>query len=168
MPADLLDPPGMRMAADKKSPSSTVALNRRARHDYFIEDRYEAGLALQGWEVKALRAGRLQLSEGYVLLRNGEAWLFGAHISPLPTASTHLLPDPTRSRKLLLHRRQIDALVGAVDRKGYALVPLAVYWKDGRAKLEIGLAKGKKQHDKRADEKDRDWKREKARLLKPR
>ncbi|MFO1376124.1 MAG: SsrA-binding protein SmpB [Steroidobacteraceae bacterium] len=156
------------MAADKKSPSSTVALNRRARHDYFIEDRYEAGLALQGWEVKALRAGRLQLSEGYVLLRNGEAWLFGAHISPLPTASTHLLPDPTRSRKLLLHRRQIDALVGAVDRKGYALVPLAVYWKDGRAKLEIGLAKGKKQHDKRADEKDRDWKREKARLLKPR
>jgi len=158
----------MRMAADKKSPSSTVALNRRARHDYFIEDRYEAGLALQGWEVKALRAGRLQLSEGYVLLRNGEAWLFGAHISPLPTASTHLLPDPTRSRKLLLHRRQIDALVGAVDRKGYALVPLAVYWKDGRAKLEIGLAKGKKQHDKRADEKDRDWKREKARLLKPR
>ncbi len=158
----------MRMAADKKSPSSTVALNRRARHDYFIEDRYEAGLALQGWEVKALRAGRLQLSEGYVLLRNGEAWLFGAHISPLPTASTHLIPDPTRSRKLLLHRRQIDALVGAVDRKGYALVPLAVYWKDGRAKLEIGLAKGKKQHDKRADEKDRDWKREKARLLKPR
>ena len=103
-----------------------------------------------------------------MLLRNGEAWLFGAHISPLPTASTHLLPDPTRSRKLLLHRRQIDALVGAVDRKGYALVPLAVYWKDGRAKLEIGLAKGKKQHDKRADEKDRDWKREKARLLKPR
>ena len=158
----------MRMAADKKSPSSTVALNRRARHDYFIEDRYEAGLALQGWEVKALRAGRLQPSEGYVLLRNGEAWLFGAHISPLPTASTHLIPDPTRSRKLLLHRRQIDALVGAVDRKGYALVPLAVYWKDGRAKLEIGLAKGKKQHDKRADEKDRDWKREKARLLKPR
>ena len=168
MPADLLDPPGMRMAADKKSPPSTVALNKRARHDYFIEDRYEAGLALQGWEVKSLRAGRLQLNEGYVLLRNGEAWLFGAHISPLPTASTHLIPDPTRSRKLLLHRRQIDALVGAVDRKGYALIPLAVYWKDGRAKLEIGLAKGKKQHDKRADEKERDWKREKARLLKPR
>jgi SsrA-binding protein len=156
------------MAAEKKSTSSTVALNRRARHEYHIEDRYEAGLALQGWEVKSLRAGRLQLSEGYVLLRNGEAWLFGAHIAPLPTASTHLIPDPTRSRKLLLHRRQIDALVGAVDRKGYALIPLAVYWKDGRAKLEIGLAKGKKQHDKRADEKERDWKREKARLLKPR
>lgn len=156
------------MAAEEKSTSSTVALNRRARHDYFIEDRYEAGLALQGWEVKALRAGRLQLNEGYVQLRNGEAWLFGAHIAPLPTASTHLIPDPTRSRKLLLHRRQIDALIGAVDRKGYALIPLAVYWKDGRAKLEIGLAKGKKQHDKRADEKDRDWKREKARLLKPR
>jgi len=156
------------MAAEKKSTSSTVALNRRARHDYFIEERYEAGLALAGWEVKALRAGRLQLSEGYVLLRNGEAWLFGAHIAPLPTASTHVIADPTRSRKLLLHRRQIDALIGAVDRKGYALIPLAVYWKDGRAKLEIGLAKGKKQHDKRADEKDRDWKREKARLLKPR
>ncbi len=156
------------MAAEKKSTSSTVALNRRARHDYFIEERYEAGLALAGWEVKALRAGRLQLSEGYVLLRNGEAWLFGAHIAPLPTASTHVIADPTRSRKLLLHRRQIDALIGAVDRKGYALIPLAVYWKDGRAKLEIGLAKGKKQHDKRADEKDRDWKREEARLLKPR
>ena len=156
------------MATDKNNASTTVALNLRARHDYFIEDRYEAGLALQGWEVKALRAGRLQLSEGYVLLRNGEAWLFGAHVAPLPTASTHLIPDPTRSRKLLLHRRQLDALVGAVERKGYALIPLAVYWKDGRAKLEIGLAKGKKQHDKRADEKDRDWKREKARLLKPR
>jgi SsrA-binding protein len=156
------------MADERKTNAGTVALNRRARHDYFIEERHEAGLALQGWEVKALRAGRLQLTEGYVLLRNGEAWLFGAHVSPLSTTSTHVIADPTRSRKLLLHRRQLDALVGAVERKGYALIPLAVYWKDGRAKLEIGLAKGKKQHDKRADEKDRDWKREKARLLKPR
>lgn len=156
------------MAAEKKSTSSTVALNRRARHDYFIEERYEAGLALAGWEVKALRAGRLQLSEGYVLLRNGEAWLFGAHIAPLPTASTHVIADPTRSRKLLLHRRQIDGLVGAVERKGYTLVPLAVYWKNGKAKVEIGLARGKKQHDKRADSRDRDWEREKGRLMKHR
>ena len=119
-------------------------------------------------EVKALRAGRLQLNEGYVLLRNGEAWLFGAHVSPLSTTSTHVIADPTRSRKLLLHRRQLDALVGAVERKGYALIPLAVYWKDGRAKLEIGLAKGKKQHDKREAEKDRDWQRDKQRLMRHR
>jgi SsrA-binding protein len=145
-----------------------VAVNRKARHDYFIEERQEAGLALQGWEVKALRAGRLQLKEGYVLLKDGEAWLFGAHLSPLPTTSTHVIADPVRSRKLLLHRRQIDHLVGAVERKGYTIVPLQVYWKNGRAKLEIGLAKGKKQHDKRADQRDRDWERDKARLMKQR
>lgn len=143
-----------------------VAVNRKARHEYFIEERLEAGLALQGWEVKALRAGRLQLKEGYVLLKDGEAWLFGAHLSPLPTTSTHVIADPVRSRKLLLHRRQIDHLIGAVERKGYTIVPLQVYWKNGRAKLEIGLAKGKKQHDKRADQRDRDWQRDKARLMK--
>jgi SsrA-binding protein len=154
--------------AEQKNPSRTVALNKKARHDYFIDERFEAGLALQGWEVKALRAGRLQLKEGYILLKEGEAYLIGAHISPLSTTSTHVIADPTRLRKLLLHRRQIDSLIGAVDRKGYTLVPLSVYWKDGRAKLEIGLARGKKQHDKRADTKDRDWQREKARLMKHR
>jgi SsrA-binding protein len=154
------------MAADKDKPSTTIAENRKARHDYFIEDRYEAGLALEGWEVKSLRAGRAQLKEAYVYLRNGEAWLFGAHFSPLPSASTHVQPDPTRTRKLLLHRHQIDQLIGAVERSGYTIVPLSLYWKAGRAKLEIGLAKGKKQHDKRATDKSRDWEREKQRLLK--
>jgi len=152
---------------DKEAPGR-IAVNRRARHDYFIDERLEAGVVLQGWEVKALRAGRLQLAEAYVLLKDGEAWLFGAHVSPLPTASTHVKPDPTRSRKLLLHRRQIDSLVGSVERKGRALVPLAMYWKDGRAKLEIGVARGKKQHDKRADTRERDWQREKARVMKAR
>lgn len=150
------------------APAGMIAVNRKARHEYFIEERYEAGLALQGWEVKAMRAGRLQLKEGYVLMKDNEAWLFGAHISPLPTTSTHVIADPTRSRKLLLHRRQIDQLLGAVERKGYALVPLAVYWKAGKAKVEIGLARGKKQHDKRADERDRDWEREKSRVMKHR
>jgi len=154
--------------AQQESKPATIALNKKARHDFFIEDRLEAGLALKGWEVKALRAGRMQLKEGYVLLKDGEAWLFGAHIAPLPTASTHEIADPTRSRKLLLHRRQIDSLLGAVERRGYTLVPLAVYWKNGRVKLEIGLARGKKQHDKRADSRDRDWQREKARLMKHR
>lgn len=150
----------------EKDKSATIALNKQARHDYFIDERYEAGLALAGWEVKALRAGRLQLKEGYVLLKDGEAWLFGAHIAPLPTTSTHVIADPTRSRKLLLHRKQIDNLVGLVERKGCTLVPLAAYWKNGKAKLEIGLARGKKQHDKRADSRDRDWQREKARVMK--
>ena len=154
--------------ADKDDSAGRIAVNRRARHDYFIEERLEAGVMLKGWEVKSLRAGRLQLAEAYVLLKNDEAWLFGAHVSPLPTASTHVVPDPTRSRKLLLHRRQIDGLVGAVERKGRTIVPLAMYWKNGRAKLEIGLAKGKKEHDKRADKRDRDWEREKARVMKGR
>jgi SsrA-binding protein len=154
--------------ADKPDTRGRIAENRRARHDYFIEERLEAGVALQGWEVKSLRAGRLQLQEAYVVLRNDEAWLFGAHVSPLPTASTHVHPDPTRTRKLLLQRRQIDSLVGAVERKGRTIVPLAMYWKNGRAKLEIGLAKGKKEHDKRADTKERDWQREKARVMKGR
>jgi len=154
--------------AEEKTRAGTIAVNKKARHDYFIDERFEAGLALQGWEVKALRAGRLQLKEGYVLLKDGEAYLFGAHIAPLPTTSTHVAADPTRLRKLLLHRRQIDSLVGAVERKGHTIVPLAMYWKNGRAKLEIGLARGKKQHDKRADSRDRDWQREKARLMKHR
>lgn len=154
--------------AQAKEPSTTIALNKKARHDYFIDERYEAGVALEGWEVKALRAGRLQLKEGYVFVKKGEAWLFGAHISPLNTTSTHFVADPVRTRRLLLHRRQIDHLIGAVDRKGYTLVPLAMYWKKGRAKLEIGLARGKKQHDKRSDQRDKDWEREKGRLMKHR
>jgi SsrA-binding protein len=153
---------------DKDTHEGTIALNRRARHDFFIDERYEAGLALLGWEVKALRAGRLQLAEGYVVMRGDEAWLFGCHITPLNTASTHVVTDPTRTRKLLMKRREIDHLVGAVERKGFTLVPLSMYWKNGRAKLEIGLARGKKEHDKRASEKDRDWQREKAQTLRAR
>ena len=145
--------------------SSTIALNKKARHDYFIEDRIEAGLALQGWEVKSLREGRVQLSESYILLRGNEAWLFGMHISPLLSASTHVTADATRTRKLLLHRRELDRLIGAVERKGYTLVPLALYWKKGMAKLEIALARGKHSHDKRAADKDREWARSKQRLL---
>ncbi|MBT8122593.1 MAG: SsrA-binding protein SmpB, partial [Gammaproteobacteria bacterium] len=144
--------------AKKKSKSktggSTIALNKKARHDYFIEDRFEAGLSLQGWEVKGLRAGHVQLTESYIVIQKGEAWLFGFHIAPLTSASTHVTPDPTRSRKLLLHRRELDKLIGAVERKGYTLVPLALYWKHGRAKLEIALARGKQQHDKRTTEKN--------------
>ena len=146
--------------------SSTIALNKKARHDFFIEDRMEAGLALQGWEVKSLRAGRVQLSESYVLLKDAQAWLFGCLITPLQTASTHIKPDPSRTRRLLLHREELSKLIGAVERKGYTLIPLALYWKHGLAKLEIGLAKGKKEFDKRATEKDRDWKRQKERLMK--
>ncbi len=149
-------------------PESTqrlIAENRKARFDYFIEERYEAGIALQGWEVKAMRAGRAQLKEAYVFVRGVEAFLFGAHISPLNSASSHVVADPVRTRKLLLHRSELSGLIGAVERKGYTLVPLELYWKDGRAKLQVGLAKGKKQHDKRAVEKDRDWQRDKARLL---
>ncbi len=156
------------MARKKEERAGRIADNRRALHEYFIDQRYEAGVALQGWEVKALRAGRLQLQEAYVLLKDGEAWLFGAHVSPLPTTSTHVVADPTRSRKLLLHRRQIDAMIGAVERKGFTLIPLAAYWIAGKAKIEVGLARGKKQHDKRADERDKDWQREKARVMKGR
>lgn len=145
--------------------TATIALNKRARFDYFIEERLETGLALQGWEVKSLRAGKAQITESYVLIKGGEAWLLGAHVTPLNTASTHIHPDPIRTRKLLLNRAELDRLTGAVERKGYTLVPLALYWKRGRAKLEIGLAKGKKLHDKRATEKARDWERQKNRLL---
>ena len=152
--------------ADAVPGRKIVVVNKKARHDFFIDETYEAGLVLEGWEVKAIRAGRAQLKEAYVLLRDGEAWLFGAHISPLASASTHVKPDPVRTRKLLLHRRQIDNLIGLVERKGYTLVPLSLYWKKGHAKLEIGLARGKKRYDKRAAEKDRDWQRQKERILK--
>lgn len=154
------------MSKKKPDKSNVIAANKRARHDYFIEDRLEAGLALEGWEVKSLRDGRAQLTESYVNIRNGEAWLVGAHFSPLTTTSTHVHAEPTRSRKLLLHRNELDRLVGAVERKGYALVPLNLHWTKGRVKLEVGLARGKKQHDKRAASKDRDWERQRARILK--
>ncbi|NKN32031.1 SsrA-binding protein SmpB [Marichromatium bheemlicum] len=157
------------MAKGKKNKTdggSTIALNKKASHDYFIEQRFEAGLVLEGWEVKSLRAGRIQLKESYVKILHGEGYLIGAHISPLQTASTHVNPDPTRSRKLLLKRHELNRLIGQTERAGFTLVPTAMYWKRGRAKLEIGLGKGKKQHDKRTSEKDRDWQREKERLFK--
>ncbi len=144
----------------------TIAVNKKATFEYFIEERLEAGLVLQGWEAKSLRAGKAQIMESYVTVKDGEAFLFGALITPLPTVSTHYTPEPRRTRKLLLHRHELNSLIGAVERKGYTLVPLSLYWKNGRAKLEIGLAKGKKQHDKRATQKDRDWQRDKARVLK--
>ena len=156
----------MAKKPEKQRAPNTIARNKRARFQYFIEERLEAGLELQGWEVKSLRAGKAQLTESYVTLRDGEAWLLGAHIAPLPTASNHVQPDPTRTRKLLLHRQQLDRLTGHVERRGYTLVALELYWKKARAKLAIGLAKGKKQQDKRATEKDRDWERTKARILK--
>ena len=142
-----------------------LAENRKATHDYFIEERFEAGLALMGWEVKAIRAGRSQLKEAYVVVRSGEVFLIGCHISPLTSASTHVLPDPTRTRKLLLHAEEISALIGKVERAGYTLVPLDLHLTRGRVKLTSGLAKGKKQHDKRASEKDREWERQKQRLM---
>jgi SsrA-binding protein len=154
-----------RNASEEASQASSIARNKRARFDYFIEERLEAGLALQGWEVKSLRAGKAQITEGYVLVKDGEAFLIGAHVTPLKTVSTHIVADPTRTRKLLLHRRELDRLIGAVERKGYTLVPLELYWKGGNVKLAVGLAKGKQAHDKRRSEKDRDWEREKARVL---
>ncbi|BBL72135.1 SsrA-binding protein SmpB [Methylogaea oryzae] len=149
-----------------QSDNDVIALNRQATHDYFIEDRFEAGLVLHGWEVKSLREGRAQLKESYVVIKDGEAFLFGCHISALLSASTHVHPEALRTRKLLLHREELSRLIGAVERKGYTLIPLKLHWKRGRAKLEIGLAKGKKLHDKRATEKDRDWQREKEQLMK--
>lgn len=146
--------------------SKTIALNKQARHDYHIEQTYEAGLVLQGWEVKSLRDGRIQLKESYVILEKGEAFLFGAQITALLSASTHIIPDSRRTRKLLLHAHEIARLNNAVDRKGYTVVPLAMYWKNNRVKVEIGLAKGKQLHDKRDTEKARDWGREKDRLMK--
>lgn len=144
----------------------SITVNKKALHDYFVEERYEAGLVLQGWEVKAIRAGRVNIKESYVVIRNGEIFIIGMHLTALPTASTHVNPDPTRTRKLLLHNEQIMKLIGKVERAGYALVPLDLHYTRGRIKLELGLAKGKKQHDKRADAQEKDWKREKERLMK--
>ena len=151
--------------SDKKEEARLIAANRRARHDYFIEETYEAGIALQGWEVKSLRAGRAQIAEAYVIVRDEEAYLFGAHITPLLSASTHVHPEPARTRKLLLHQSELSKLIGKVERAGYTLVPLDLHWTRGRAKLQVGLGKGKKKHDKRDDSKQRDWQRQKERLL---
>ena len=143
----------------------SIVDNRKAFHDYFIEERFEAGIVLEGWEVKAIRAGRVQLKEAYVVIRNAELFLIGAHISPLGSASTHVNPDPVRTRKLLLHAEEIRKLIGKVERAGYTLVPLNLHYTRGRIKLDMGLAKGKKQYDKRQTEKEREWQREKQRLL---
>lgn len=146
----------------------SIVRNKKAFHDYFIEERYEAGIVLEGWEVKAIRAGRAQLKEAYIVIRKGELFLIGSHISALPEASTHIQPDPVRTRKLLLHARQISELIGKVERAGYTLVPLDMHYKAGKIKLEVGLAKGKKQYDKRESEKRKEWEREKQRLLRMR
>lgn len=144
----------------------TIVDNKKAFHDYFIEERFEAGMVLEGWEVKSVRAGRIQLKESYVIVRNGEVFLFGCHISPLPTASTHVSPDPVRTRKLLLNADEIKKLIGKVERAGYTLVPINLHYAKGRIKCEIGLAKGKKQYDKRESEKQRDWQREQQAIIK--
>jgi SsrA-binding protein len=154
------------MAKKNKQPDNTIAVNRQAQHEYFIEEQFEAGLVLEGWEVKSLREGRVQLKESHINIHKGEAWLLGAHISPLLSASTHIVPNALRKKKLLLHRQELNKLIGGVERKGYTLIPLSMYWVRGRAKLKIGLAKGKKLHDKRATAKDRDWQRDKARIMK--
>ena len=144
----------------------TIALNKVARHEYFIEDTFEAGLVMEGWEVKSLREGKVQLKESFIFMKKGEAWLNNTHISPLNTVSTHITANPTRDRKLLLHHEELVKLGQAVERKGYTIVPLALYWKKNRVKLEIGLGKGKQNHDKRADAKEKDWNRDKQRVLK--
>ena len=146
----------------------SIAQNKKAFHDYFVEQRFEAGIELEGWEVKSIRAGRLQLKEAYVIVRNGEIYLIGCHISPLATVSTHFQPDPVRTRKLLLHKEEINKLIGSVERAGYTMLPLDMHFKRGKIKLAVGLAKGKKQHDKRQANKERDWQREKQRILKAR
>lgn len=146
----------------------SIAQNKKALHDYFIEERYEAGIALEGWEAKAIRAGRVQLKEAYVVVSKGEVFLVGCHVSPLPTASTHVHPDPTRTRKLLLHAEEIRRLIGKAEQRGYTLVPLDMHYRNGRIKLEIGLARGKKLHDKREAERQREWERERQRLLRVR
>jgi SsrA-binding protein len=146
--------------------SATIALNRKARYDYFIEEKFEAGLMLQGWEVKSLRDGRAQIGDSYVIMHKGQPLLLNAHITPLPSASTHVIAEPTRTRKLLLNQREINRLMGKVELKGYTIVPLSLYWKGRNVKVEIALVKGKQMHDKRATEKDRDWQRDKEQLFK--
>jgi SsrA-binding protein len=150
----------------KTDSNPSIALNRKALHDFHIEERIEAGIALEGWEVKSLRAGRVQIDQSYVILKNGEAFLLGGLITPLLTASTHIHPDATRTRKLLLKRAELHKLIGNVERKGYTLIPLDLHWRNNHIKLTVALAKGKKQHDKRADDKDKDWQREKGRIMK--
>src|SRR3990167_7238152 len=150
----------------KKSEDKLIASNKKARHDYTRETQFEAGLVLEGWEIKSIRAGHVQLKESYVIVKHGEMWLIGAHITPLKTASTHIDPDPVRSRKLLLNRREINKLISAREREGYTIVPVNLHWSKNRAKLQIAIAKGKKQYDKRASTKERDWNREKQRVLK--
>lgn len=149
-----------------KTPDNTIARNKSAGFEFFIEETLEVGIELQGWEVKSLREKKLQLNESYVFVKNGELWLSGAHIAPLTSASTHVNPEPTRVRRLLAHRNEIDRITGQVERKGYTLIALSAYWSRGRAKISIGIAKGKKLHDKRATQKDRDWSRDKARIMK--
>lgn len=156
---------GMSKKEEKTETPRNIAVNRRARHEYHIDEVFEAGLSLQGWEVKSLRAGRAQITEAYVTLKNGEAFLIGAHITPLKQTSTHEIADATRTRKLLMHEHELASLIGKVERAGYTLIPLDMHWTRGRAKLQIGLAKGKKQYDKRADIKERDWERQKARVM---
>lgn len=155
----------MAKSTHKKS-SSTIAVNRKARFDYFIEDRFEAGIVLEGWEVKSLRAGKGNIADSYVLLKDGEAFLIGSHFIPLQTASTHIHPDPTRTRKLLLNQRELSTLFSAVNKKGFTIVALSLYWKNNRVKVDIGIGRGKKQHDKRDTEKDRQWNLDKARIMK--
>ena len=152
--------------SSKKQSDSTIAFNRKAGFDYFIEDQYEAGLVLEGWEVKSLRAGKINLSDAHVIIKYGEAFLFGAQIQPLLTASTHSIPDSTRTRKLLMHKKELNHLIGSVERKGYTIIPLSLYWKKNIIKIKIALAKGKKEHDKRETTKDSEWQRERTRIMK--
>ncbi len=152
----------------KKQSDSTIALNRKAGFDYFLENQYEAGLVLEGWEIKSLRAGKVNLSDAHVIIKYAEAFLLGAQIQPLLTASTHSIPDPTRTRKLLLNRKELDYLIGGVERQGYTIVPLSLYWKKNKVKIKIALAKGKKEHDKRDSVKDREWQRDRSRIMKNR
>lgn len=157
---------GTKKTKDADNGNTTIALNRKARHNYTLEQRFEAGLVLQGWEVKSIRAGKGQISDSHVIIRRGEAWLVNAVIAPLISASTHIKTEDSRSRKLLLHRKEINTLLGNIERKGYTIVPTAMYWKKNNIKIELALAKGKKDYDKRADAKDRDWQRDKERLFK--
>lgn len=158
----------MGKTSKKKPDSNTIAVNRRARHEYHIEQTFEAGLVLSGWEVKSLRAGKCQLTDTYILIKDGEAWLLGSHITPLLSASTHVVADPTRTRKLLLHRKEIARLVGQINQKGFTCVPLSIYWKGNKIKCQLALVKGKQLHDKRATDKDRDWDRQKGRIMRER
>lgn len=155
----------MAKKTKSKQGSNTIAVNRRARHEYHIEETLEAGLVLAGWEVKSLRAGKAQLTDTYILIKDGEAWLLGSHITPLLSASTHVVADPTRTRKLLLHRKEIARLLGQINQKGFTCVPLSLYWKGNKVKCQLALVKGKQLHDKRASDKDRDWERQKGRLM---